>query len=91
MDGAAAERGGLMLLDDNDGSNTADMFFTAKLRLVVERSFQVRNWATDVGRESCSVYRMLFELANYLTASLDIEEAKSEEAVKSEVSRLLTG
>lgn len=43
MDGAAAERGGLMLLDDRDGSNAVDMVVTAEPRLVVERSFQVRN------------------------------------------------
>ena len=48
MDGAAAERGGLMLLDDKDGSNTVDMVFAAKPRLVVERSSQVRSWARDV-------------------------------------------
>ena len=47
MDGAAAERGGL-LFDDKDGSNTVDMVFAAKPRLVVEWSFQVRNWARDV-------------------------------------------
>ena len=48
MDGAAAERGGLMLLDDKDGSNTVDIVFAAKPRLVVERSFQVRSGARDV-------------------------------------------